>query len=96
MSINASAAYFDCTTHASACHTCFDTLDVIEPDVLLLDEPTAHLDRRGERRVLDALSALLEQRDVTVIAASHRPEMLDRADRVLRIEQGRVTGVSAG
>lgn len=64
--------------------------------VLLLDEPTAHLDRRGERRVLDALSALLEQRDVTVIAASHRPEMLDRADRVLRIEQGRVTGVSAG
>ncbi|MBY6203354.1 thiol reductant ABC exporter subunit CydD [Halomonas denitrificans] len=62
--------------------------------VLLLDEPTAHLDRRGERRVLDALSSLLESRDVTVVAASHRPEMIERADRVVRIDAGRVAELS--
>lgn len=64
--------------------------------VLLLDEPTAHLDRHGEQRVLDALSMLLEARDATVIAASHRAGLIDRADRVLRVEQGRVVEAQAG
>jgi ATP-binding cassette subfamily C protein CydD len=56
--------------------------------LILLDEPTAHLDPDAEQSVLDALERLLADRPSTVIIASHRPGVLARADRVLRVEQG--------
>ncbi|OUC81208.1 thiol reductant ABC exporter subunit CydD [Streptosporangium minutum] len=57
-------------------------------DVLLLDEPTARLDGRSEGAVVTATRDLAEGRTSVIVA--HRPAMIDLADRVIRIADGRV------
>ncbi|MET8198709.1 thiol reductant ABC exporter subunit CydD [Micromonospora taraxaci] len=57
--------------------------------VVLLDEPTARLDTAAEAVVLDATRSLVAGR--TALLVAHRPALLADADRILRIEDGRVT-----
>ncbi|MBB4775314.1 ATP-binding cassette subfamily C protein CydD [Actinomadura catellatispora] len=59
-------------------------------DVMLLDEPTARLDLRSERLLVDAAVRLLEGR--TAVLVAHRTALLGVADRVVRLEGGRVAG----
>jgi ATP-binding cassette, subfamily B, bacterial len=61
------------------------------PRVLLLDEPTSSLDASSERAVYDALSRL--KGDVTIVAVAHRPDVLRVCDRVLELNDGRVTEI---
>lgn len=63
--------------------------------LLLLDEPTAHLDPLTEMAVLDSLDRL--RGSCTILAVAHRAAVAARADRVLRLEGGRLpaTGGSA-
>jgi ATP-binding cassette, subfamily B, bacterial CvaB/MchF/RaxB len=58
----------------------------MQPDVLLLDEGTAHLDLEHEAQVNAAVSAL----GITRIIIAHRPETIAAADRVIRLVGGRV------
>lgn len=60
-----------------------------EPALLLLDEATGQLDAATERRILVGLRALRGR--TTVVAVAHRPSLLEIADRVVRLEAGRVT-----
>jgi ATP-binding cassette subfamily C protein CydD len=58
--------------------------------VLLLDEPTAHLDPASADRVLTAIETQMADR--TVVIVTHRPPLGERAGRrILRLEQGRLT-----
>ncbi|GLZ57375.1 MULTISPECIES: thiol reductant ABC exporter subunit CydD [Micromonospora] len=57
--------------------------------VVLLDEPTARLDSAAEAVVLDATRRLVAGR--TAVLVAHRPALLADADRILRVEDGRVT-----
>ncbi len=57
-----------------------------EPDVLIVDEPTANLDRRTADSIGDLLRGLCGERR-SVLVASHDPGMVERADRVLRLEE---------
>ncbi|MET7468500.1 thiol reductant ABC exporter subunit CydD [Micromonospora sp. NPDC005686] len=57
--------------------------------VVLLDEPTARLDSASEAIVLDATRRLVAGR--TALLVAHRPALLADADRILRVEDGRVT-----
>ena len=52
--------------------------------VLLLDEPTAHLDARSEARVLDTLVRLARS-GRTVIVVAHRPSVLAVADEIVEV-----------
>jgi ABC-type transport system involved in cytochrome bd biosynthesis fused ATPase/permease subunit len=61
---------------------------VRDAPVVLLDEPTANLDRESEEAVLAALKVLAEGR--TVIVATHAPAVMAMADRVVRLERGRL------
>ncbi len=61
---------------------------VREPQLLILDEPTAALDSETERQLCRTLADLA--RTTTVLAISHRPALVDVADRVYRLEAGRV------
>ena len=54
--------------------------------ILILDEPTSALDMQTEDQIRQTLRALV--RDRTTILVSHRPSLLDLADRVLSIEDG--------
>ena len=59
-----------------------------EPDVLLLDEPSANLDEDSERVLLETLTLQAKERLVIVVA--HRPGVTEAATLVLRLENGQL------
>jgi cobalt/nickel transport system ATP-binding protein len=60
---------------------------IMERDILLLDEPTAALDPRARKNLID----LLKNRRGSIVIASHDLDMaLDLADRVIFLHQGRI------
>ncbi len=61
---------------------------VTDPPVLILDESTASLDPVSESEVLDKL--LYFRRGKTTILISHRPQVINRSDWVILLEQGRL------
>lgn len=63
---------------------------VTQPRILVLDETTAMFDPDGEESVLQEFSEALAGR--TVLLITHRPASLAIADRVLHLENGRITG----
>lgn len=61
----------------------------MQPEVLILDEPTAGLDPRGRDEILDEISALHEEKGMTIILVSHSMEDIARyADRILVMSHG--------
>ena len=52
--------------------------------IVILDEPTAHLDAVSEEIVLNAIEAL-RKKGRTVIAIAHRQALIDAADQVIRV-----------
>lgn len=62
----------------------------MQPDCLVLDEPTAMLDPQGRREVLDTVSALNRERGMTVVLITHNMEEAVHADRVVIMENGKV------
>ncbi|WP_010269210.1 ABC transporter ATP-binding protein [Paenibacillus senegalensis] len=61
-----------------------------DPDMLLLDEATAHLDSASEQLVQEALAKLMKERTTLVIA--HRLSTIRHADQIVVMEDGRVSG----
>jgi len=66
-----------------------------EPPLLLADEPTANLDSRHGREVMELLRALAKRERCGVVAVSHDERLRSIADRVLWLEDGRVTRIEA-
>ena len=63
----------------------------MDPEVLILDEPTAGLDPRGRDEILDQISYLKRERGITVILVSHSMEDVARyVDRLIVMNQGQV------
>jgi ABC-type lipoprotein export system ATPase subunit len=62
-----------------------------EPSLLLADEPTGALDSTTSERVLDLIAAVRERRGMTAIIVSYDPNVSARADRTLRLADGRIT-----
>lgn len=62
---------------------------VLDPNVLLADEPTGNLDRRSGEVVLDLVDRLHE-RGLTVIVVTHDPHVAERADRTLILSDGEI------
>ena len=59
-----------------------------QPRLLLADEPTAALDSRSGREVVDLLRSLAREQDCAVLMVTHDPRILDVADRLLQMEDG--------
>lgn len=66
------------------------------PALLLLDEPTSALDERTEEAICGTLRRLTKERGVTVVAATHRRAVLESADLVFRVNDGRLEAGGAG
>ena len=60
------------------------------PRLLLADEPTAALDSRSGREVVNLLRSLAREQDCAVLMVTHDPRILDVADRLLQMEDGRL------
>ncbi len=65
------------------------------PRLLLADEPTAALDSRTGRDVVVLLHGLAKEQGCGVLMVTHDPRILDLADRVLRMEDGRVVDTAS-
>jgi putative ABC transport system ATP-binding protein len=61
------------------------------PHLLLADEPTGNLDSRSAAGVLDLLARVREENQMTVIIATHDPQIAARCDRLIRLRDGAVT-----
>ena len=63
----------------------------MEPEVLILDEPTAGLDPNGRDEILDEISSLHKERGITVILVSHSMEDVAKyVERIIVMNQGEV------
>lgn len=60
----------------------------MQPDVLVLDEPTAMLDPKGRKEVLDTVRMLNKERGMTVVLITHYMEEAALADRVVVLDNG--------
>jgi len=61
-----------------------------QPAMLLADEPTASLDARSGRDVVDRMQSLARQKGTTILLVTHDNRILDIADRVVHLEDGRL------
>jgi putative ABC transport system ATP-binding protein len=59
-----------------------------EPDILLADEPTGNLDQDTGRTILDELTRLKNDEEVAIVAVTHDEQLVDYADRVVRLVDG--------
>ncbi len=64
------------------------------PRILLCDEPTANLDLRTGREILEILRKLNKQRGVTIICATHDYRMMDICDRLIWIRDGNIERIA--
>jgi putative ABC transport system ATP-binding protein len=64
---------------------------VIEPDLLLADEPTGNLDAETGAAVVELLFALTERRGTTLLLITHDSALAARCDRWVRLVDGRIT-----
>ncbi|VXD18836.1 ABC transporter ATP-binding protein [Planktothrix paucivesiculata] len=61
-----------------------------EPPLIMADEPTAALDSTSGRAVIDLLKTLAKQENTTVLMVTHDPRIMDVADSILTLEDGRI------
>ncbi|MEB3275853.1 MAG: ATP-binding cassette domain-containing protein [Cyanobacteriota bacterium] len=69
---------------------------VHNPPLVLADEPTAALDSRSGREVVNQMQRLARERRSTILLVTHDNRILDIADRVLAMEDGRLEEGQAG
>ena len=63
----------------------------MQPEVLILDEPTAGLDPKGRDEILDLVAKLHKERNITVILVSHSMEdVAEYVDRIIVMNKGKV------
>lgn len=63
---------------------------ITKPALLLCDEPTGNLDSRTSDKVIDLLKMTSEKFHQTIVMITHNPEIAQKADRRIRIEDGRI------
>ncbi len=62
----------------------------MEPKCIVLDEPTAMLDPKGRREVMDTVLELNRQKGITVVLITHHMDEAARAQRVVVLHQGNI------
>jgi predicted ABC-type transport system involved in lysophospholipase L1 biosynthesis ATPase subunit len=66
------------------------------PRVVLADEPTGNLDTSNGEMVMDLLARLHRELEITLVLVTHDEWIAERADRVLRLADGRLISDSGG
>ena len=65
---------------------------VTKPSIILADEPTGNLDTKTELEVLGLLKATSRKYSQTIIMITHNESVAGMADRIIRIEDGKIVG----
>ena len=62
----------------------------MEPKCIVLDEPTAMLDPRGRKEVIDTIGRLNREKGITVVLITHHMDEAAKAERVVVLDKGKV------
>ncbi len=65
------------------------------PKVILADEPTSALDKQSGRDVVEIMQKLAKQQGTAILLVTHDNRILDVADRIIQMEDGRLSSVDA-
>ena len=63
---------------------------VTKPALLLADEPTGNLDSKNSKQVIDLLEKICREYGTALVIVTHDEKIAQRADRIIRIEDGRI------
>lgn len=63
------------------------------PKLVLADEPSGNLDEQNGARLHDLLVKLSNDRELTFVIATHNPDLMDRAHRVMRLHDGKLSPI---
>jgi putative ABC transport system ATP-binding protein len=63
---------------------------VVEPTLVLADEPTANLDSATAATLLDVMETLHHESKTTFLFSTHDPRVMERAHRLIRMRDGRI------
>jgi putative ABC transport system ATP-binding protein len=66
------------------------------PDILVFDEPTASLDGDTGRRIVDFVKKNILNENRCIIIVTHDSRIFEYADRIMKMEDGRITGIEKG
>jgi len=61
-----------------------------EPNLVLADEPTGNLDSHTGQEIIDLLCSLREERQMTLVMATHDPKVAARAARTIHLVDGQI------
>jgi putative ABC transport system ATP-binding protein len=67
---------------------------VCNPKIVLADEPTAALDKKSGRDVVEIMQNLAKQQGAAILLVTHDNRILDIADRIINMEDGQLTSIS--
>jgi putative ABC transport system ATP-binding protein len=67
---------------------------VSHPKIVLADEPTAALDKKSGRDVVELMQKLAKEQGCTILLVTHDNRILDIADRIVYMEDGRLADKS--
>jgi putative ABC transport system ATP-binding protein len=60
------------------------------PRIIFADEPTGNLDSKNSAAIIDLLTELHRERGTTLVLATHSSDIADRAERIIRLADGRL------
>ena len=69
---------------------------MIEPRILVADEPTGNLDKKAGRAIFDLFRKLAADKGLTIIITTHNTAFGYEADRVITLEDGRIVKEEKG
>lgn len=64
---------------------------MMEPDIILADEPTGSLDEKNKKELSELLLKLRKEYDQTILLVTHDKELASIADRIIEIKDGRIS-----
>lgn len=68
---------------------------VSEPKIVLADEPTANLDSQTGHLIIELMRRINREKGTTFVFSTHDPRVMELADKVVEITDGKITGVRA-
>ena len=66
-----------------------------QPQIVLANEPTAALDKKARRDVVNIMQRLAKEQGCTILMVTHDNRILDIADRIVYIEDGKLAPLPA-
>ncbi|MHA7775906.1 ABC transporter ATP-binding protein [Roseibium sp. M-1] len=63
---------------------------VVEPEILIADEPTGNLDETTGAQIVDLMFTAQKTRGTTLVLVTHDPSLANRCDRVIRVRSGEI------